>query len=62
MRKRWYLLWFVTSGMWLITLGVNLLAGRFDWVVVVQLLNVIVSFAAGMVNRKNCQQDEDEKE
>jgi len=49
---RWYLLWFFTSGMWLITCCVNLSAGRRDWVAVVQFLNILLTLSAGIVNRR----------
>lgn len=48
---RGYILWFFTAGMWLITFVLNLLRkGTEDWIIVVQFLNVILSFAAGIVN------------
>ena len=49
---RWYLLWFVTAAMWLVTFCGNFAAGQRDWVVWLQLCNIAVSFAAGFVNRK----------
>ena len=49
---RWYLLWFFTSGMWLITFCLNFFSGNaFDFVIFIQLCNIVLSFAAGIVNR-----------
>lgn len=50
---RWYILWFFTSGMWLITFCVNLSSGRINnWVIILQFFNIVISFVAGIVNRK----------
>lgn len=39
--------------MWLITFGGNLSHKKeLDWVIVVQFLNIIVSFGAGVVNAR----------
>lgn len=48
---RWYILWFFTSGMWVITFSINLSTSTaLNWVIVLQFLNIFISFAAGIVN------------
>lgn len=48
---RRYILWFFTSAMWVITFSINLSASNaLNWVIVLQFLNIFISFAAGIVN------------
>lgn len=51
---RWYMLWFFSSGMWLITFCVNLSSDHIDsWIIILQFFNIAFSFAAGIVNRNH---------
>jgi hypothetical protein len=52
------ILWFFTSGIWLLVFCKNLLNERFDWIVVIQLFNSILSFANGILNIINYRRDE----
>lgn len=48
---RWYLLWFLTSGMWGISFLVNLRDNKeIDFMLVMQFLNIVMSLAAGVLN------------
>ena len=48
---RWYILWFVTSGMWLITFCSNFIHSALpNWLIIIQFLNIVVSFVVGIVN------------
>ena len=48
---RWYILWYFTAAMWFVTLLVNISNGsKPNWIVAVQFLNIVVSFAAGIIN------------
>jgi hypothetical protein len=54
------ILWFFTSGIWLLVFCKNLLNDRFDWIVVIQLFNSILSFANGILNTINYRREKDE--
>ncbi len=50
---RWYLLWFITAGMWLLTFcGHFFYHKTLDWIAVMQFFNIFLSLAAGFVNKK----------
>lgn len=50
---RWYRLWYFTAAMWLITFCGNFSRREeLGWIIVVQFLNIIVSFGAGVVNAR----------
>lgn len=65
-KTRWYILWFLGSGIWLIIFCVNLSSDHFDnWIITLQFLNIVLYFAAGIVNRnrykkRNCKDSTDE--
>ncbi len=48
---RWYILWFITAGMWFITFCGNFYHNTMlDWVIAMQFLNIFLSLVAGFVN------------
>jgi len=47
---RWYILWFVTAGVWLVTFCGNFFHNMTDWITIIQFLNIVLSLAAGFVN------------
>lgn len=49
---RWYRLWYYTAAMWLITFCGNLSRKEELWILVIQFLNIFVSFGAGVVNAR----------
>lgn len=60
---RWYILWFITSGMWTIIFCRNFFFdGMREWITVIQFLNIGVSFAAGIVNVKRYKKRHEEEE
>ena len=63
---RYYLLWFVTAGMWTITFLSNLSSRSVvsveGWVLVIQFLNIWVSLAAGVVNARRYRKKQQENE
>lgn len=60
---RWYMLWFFTAGMWGVTFCINLFTGSgFNWLVILQLFNIVISCWAGIVNARRYQQRQSEAE
>ena len=60
---RWYILWFFASGMWLGTFYMTISSkNTFDWIVVLQFFNIIISFFAGIINARRYKQRQDMEE
>ena len=60
---RWYMLWFFTAGMWLLTFWLNLSSqSALDWLLILQFFNIVIAFLAGIVNARRYKQRQSENE